>query len=525
VQPQRRAAPGRLRPAENLDSLWLLVSKAPVPAEEAPPMVSRVIPVVPFDLVIFGATGDLARRKILPGLFKRRLAGQMPDGARVIGTARSRLSAEAYRKLAAESLDEHAPVAKEHKAVREAFLAALDYVSVDAGGEGGWEALAKKLKEDRVRAFYLSVAPALFGPIAAKLAAHGLATPDSRIVVEKPFGHDLASARALNAQLAQAFAEGQIYRIDHYLGKETVQNLMAIRFANALFEPLWNARHVDHVQITVAESLGIEGRGGYYDHSGALRDMAQNHLMQLLCLTAMEPPARFEANAVRDEKLKVIRALEPIGVKDIDAHTVRGQYRAANGGGGYLEHVGNPESRTESFVALRVGIANWRWKGTPFYLRTGKRLRTRLSEIAVVFKDPPHSIFDRPQKALRGNALIIRLQPDEGITLWMTIKDPGPGGMRLTEVPLDMTFADALGGAAALPDAYERLIMDVIRGDQTLFMRGDEVEAAWAWADPIEHAWEEAGAHPEPYDPGGSGPESALMLMHRDHRRWREIEA
>ncbi|HEU0221988.1 MAG TPA: glucose-6-phosphate dehydrogenase, partial [Paracoccaceae bacterium] len=429
-------------------------------------MVSRVIPVVPFDLVIFGASGDLARRKILPGLFMRRLSGQMPPEAKVIGAARSPMSREDFRAAAAEALAEQAPESQCHPEAREAFLDSLDYVAVDAGGEAGWAELAAKLTPGRVRAFYLSVAPSLFGPLATRLHATGIATPESRIVVEKPFGHDLASARALNDQLAAAFTERQIYRIDHYLGKETVQNLMAIRFANALFEPLWNTRHVDHVQITVAESIGVEGRGSYYDHSGALRDMVQNHLMQLLCLTAMEPPSRFEAQAVRDEKLKVIRALEPIGPKEIDALTVRGQYRAGGGEAGYLEHVGNPDSRTESFVALKVGIANWRWKGTPFYLRTGKRLRTRLSEIAVIFKDPPHSIFDRPQKPLRGNALIIRLQPDEGITLRMTIKDPGPGGMRLTEVPLDMTFAKALGnnnGAPVrMPDAYERLIMDVI---------------------------------------------------------------
>ncbi|MEM8656713.1 MAG: glucose-6-phosphate dehydrogenase, partial [Pseudomonadota bacterium] len=378
--------------------------------------------------------------------------------------------------------------------------------------------LAGKLRDDTIRAFYLSVGPGLFGTIASKLSATGLATKDSRIVVEKPLGHDLASARELNKQLSTSFDEHQIYRIDHYLGKETVQNLMALRFANALFEPLWNAQHIDHVQITVAESIGVEGRGGYYDKSGAMRDMVQNHIMQLLCLTAMEPPARFEPDAVRDEKLKVIRALDPVEPQE----TVRGQYRA-NGEGGYLEHVENPDSRTESFVALKVQISNWRWAGTPFYLRTGKKLRTRMSEIAVIFKDVPHSIF--PEVAQRkGNALIIRLQPDEGITLRMTIKDPGPGGMRLREVPLDMSFADALGAAADnVADAYERLVMDVIRGNQTLFMRGDEVEAAWAWTDDILAAWEETHETPRPYDPGGSGPEDALALLHRDGRRWREV--
>jgi glucose-6-phosphate 1-dehydrogenase len=339
-------------------------------------------------------------------------------------------------------------------------------------------------------------------------------------VLEKPFGHDLASAQALNAALRANFEEHQIYRIDHYLGKETVQNLMALRFANSLFEPLWNSSHIDHVQITVAESIGVKGRGEYYDKSGAMRDMVQNHLMQLLCLTAMEPPARFTPNAVRDEKVKVIEALNPVAPEAI----ARGQYRGPSGEA-YRDHAGNPNSTTESFIAMKVEVANWRWAGTPFYLRTGKCLRARESEIAVFFRDPPHNIFteDTGTGGIKGNVLVIRLQPDEGITLRTTIKDPGPGGMRLTGANLDMTFADSLPEAGRPQDAYERLIMDVIRGNQTLFMRGDEVEAAWAWADPIIAGWSEANDVPQPYDPGSSGPEDALLLMHRDGRRWRGI--
>ncbi len=294
---------------------------------------------------------------------------------------------------------------------------------------------------------------------------------------------------------------------------------MAVRFANILFEPLWNAQYIDHIQITVSETVGVGGRGGYYDKSGAMRDMVQNHLMQLLCLIAMEPPAHFDPDSVRDEKLKVIRALDPVPAEDI----VRGQYRAEGDQPSYVEDAVNPDSRTESFLAMKVHIANWRWNGTPFYLRTGKRLRARKSEIAVVFKEPPHSIFE-PQEGRRCNELIIHLQPNEGMDLRVTIKEPGPGGMRLMDVALDMSFAEALGeDAEDITDAYERLIMDVIRGNQTLFMRGDEVEAAWAWVDPIIKGWIDRGDKPKPYDAGSSGPEDALMLMHREGRRWREI--
>ena len=487
-------------------------------------MAARVVPVEPFDLVVFGATGDLARRKLIPALYHRLHDGQAPQGARIIGAARSEMDTEAFRAMADAALGEFVKADALDAETRARFLGMLEYVAVDAEGDKGWRELSTLLPEapGRARAFYLSVAPSLFGPIAARIAAEKLGGDDARIVVEKPLGRDLASARALNAQLGKAFDENHIYRIDHYLGKETVQNLMALRFGNALFEPLWNARHVDHVQITVAETVGIEGRGAYYDTVGAMRDMVQNHLMQLLCLTAMEPPARFSADTVRDEKLKVLRALAPL---DPRTGSVRGQYRNGGAGKSYIEEAGDPDSHTESYVALKVEVANWRWSGVPFYLRTGKRLRARMSEIAVVFKEAPHSIFPGDEGAQRPNVLAIRLQPDEGITLGMTIKEPGPGGMRLTDAQLDMTFADKLGAAMRMPDAYERLVMDVIRGDQTLFMRGDEVEAAWAWIDPSISAWEAAGERPRPYDSGASGPEDALMLMHRDGRRWREIMA
>ncbi|SFT50707.1 glucose-6-phosphate dehydrogenase [Sedimentitalea nanhaiensis] len=483
-------------------------------------MVSRVIPVDPFDLVIFGGTGDLARRKILPGLFRRFCAGQMPDSARVIAAARSAHDRDEYRRFVAEAIREFSGLRACEGGTLNGFLDCLDYAVVDARGTEGWADLASRLSPDRVRAFYFSVGPGLFGDLAERIHLHGMATDESRIVVEKPFGHDLASARDLNATLAAHFDEGQIYRIDHYLGKETVQNLMAVRFGNMLFEPLWNSQYVDHIQITVAETVGVGGRGEYYDHAGAMRDMVQNHLMQLLCLIAMEPPAKFDPDAVRDEKLKVIRALDPVEPH----HIVRGQYNALDGEHpGYREAVGNPRSSTESFIVMKTHISNWRWAGTPFYLRTGKRLVARSSVISVMFKDAPHSIFG-PDAGRHANVLSIRLQPNEGITLQVTIKEPGPGGMRLIDVPLDMTFADALGPEGEdPPDAYERLIMDVIRGNQTLFMRGDEVEAAWAWTDPIIAGWQLRGEVPKPYDSGSTGPGDADLLMKRDHRAWRGI--
>ena len=487
-------------------------------------MVSRVIPVDPFDLVIFGGTGDLARRKILPGLFRRFCAGQMPPTARIIGAARTEMDSAGYRDMVAEAIAEFDGDNGAGKAQLKAFLGQVDYVAIDALGESGWEALQTLMAgSDRIEAYYFSVSPSLFGELAERLQKWGMGDKSARIVVEKPFGRDLETAQALNRTLATYFDETQIYRIDHYLGKETVQNLMAVRFGNMLFEPLWNAQYVDHIQITVAETVGVGGRGEYYDRAGAMRDMVQNHLMQLLCLIAMEPPARFDPDPVRDEKLKVIRALDPV----LPHHIARGQYQAepcneANAPG-YRTAVGDARSRTESFVALKTHISNWRWSGTPFYLRTGKRMSARSSEITVVFKETPHSIFGE-EAGRHRNVLSIRLQPNEGITLGVTIKEPGPGGMRLVDVPLDMTFAEALGeDGAEQVDAYERLVMDVIRGNQTLFMRGDEVEAAWAWTDPIIQGWESRNDVPKPYDSGTDGPTDSFELMRRDGRKWRKV--
>ena len=489
-------------------------------------MTPRIIPVEPFDLVVFGATGDLAQRKLLPALFHRDLQGQIPPGARIIGASRRALSNDAFKAFAIAAIEAHVAEDERPADVCQRFLERLSYVTVDAAQEQGWPELEAALKPyaDRIRVFYLAVGPDLFGPISERLGSHNLVTPLTRVVIEKPLGKSGASAKAVNDSIGKVFLEPQIYRIDHYLGKETVQNLMALRFANALFEPLWNSAHIDHVQITVSETLGVEGRAGYYDTAGALRDMVQNHMLQLLCLVAMEPPASTAADDVRDEKLKVLKSLKPIAGDAVANLSVRGQYRAGAANGeavkGYLDELGSPTSKTETFVAIKAEIRNWRWNGVPFYLRTGKRLPSRESEIVVTFKPVPHSVFDASAGPVAANRLVIRLQPDEGVKLWLMIKDPGPGGMRLSHVPLDMSFADAFG--VRNPDAYERLLMDVVRGSQTLFMRRDEVEAAWAWIDPILEAWAASSDLPKGYTSGTWGPSAAVALIERDGRTWYE---
>jgi glucose-6-phosphate 1-dehydrogenase len=486
----------------------------------------RVIPVAPFDYVVFGGSGDLARRKLMPALYYRLKDGQIPDGSRIIGVSRREMSDDGFRAMIREALEQFLPAGDREPAVTERFLAMLAYVPVDVAGEAGWARLAELLRggEEKVRAFYLAVGPDLFDDICSRVGKHGLVTPATRVVIEKPIGKDIASARAVNAAVGAVFAEDQIFRIDHYLGKETVQNLMVLRFGNVLFEPLWNAAHVDHVQITVAETLGVGSRGDYYDSSGALRDMVQNHLLQLLCLVAMEPPDSYDANAIRDEKLKILKALKPIANGGAETCTVRGQYRAgaANGGAvpGYPEEIGVEKSGTETFVALKAAIGNWRWANVPFYLRTGKRLAARVSEIVVAFKPIPHSIFPEDAGTIQPNRLVLRLQPDEGVKQWIMIKDPGPGGMRVRHVPLDMSFAESF--QVRNPDAYERLLLDVIRGNQTLFMRRDEVEAAWDWIDPIRESWDRSGVPPKPYTAGSWGPSAAIALIERDGRTWHE---
>jgi glucose-6-phosphate 1-dehydrogenase len=487
-------------------------------------VAAKIIPVSPFDCVVFGATGDLTLRKLLPALYWRFRDGQMPESSRVIGAARSELDDSEFRARASAALEAHVDrAALEPETVRR-FLAGLSYVPVDVVRPGGgWDALRARLEPDRVRVFYLAVAPGLYGPICRNIGAHGLATPASRVVLEKPIGHDLESARAINDEVGQVFTEAQTFRIDHYLGKETVQNLLALRFANSIFERLWNSDVIDHVQITVAETVGLEGRGGYYAHAGALRDMVQNHLLQLLCLMAMEPPVSLDADRVRDEKLKVLRALRPLEPHEIGALTVRGQYGPGAVDGrpvpGYLADLGEP-SMTETFVALKAEVRSWRWANVPFYLRTGKRLPQKVSEIVVQYRALPFSIFPPSIAELEPNRLVIRLQPEEGMRLEMMTKEPGPGGLRLSPTGLDISFEKTFG--LRYPDAYERLLMDTVRGNATLFMRRDEVEAAWAWVEPILEAWAARPDHPRPYPAGSWGPTAAIALIERDGRTWHE---
>lgn len=487
-------------------------------------MTASNLPVDPFDLVIFGGTGDLAMRKLLPALLHRFHAGQVPPSSRIIGVAREPLDDEGYRNHLREVLGQHCD-----STVLEAFLQQVSYRPLDARKDEGWDEFAALIKQQagHVRVFYLSTSPQLFVDICTRLGTHALNQGEARVVLEKPIGRDLESAKGINDAVGRFFSESQTYRIDHYLGKETVQNLLVLRFGNALFEPLWNSAHIEHVQITVAETVGVGHRAGYYDHAGAMRDMLQNHMLQLLCMVAMEPPASLAPDTVRDEKLKVLNALKPIDESNASELTVRGQYRAGVADGasvpGYPDELGNTRSQTETFVALKAEIGNWRWAGVPFYLRTGKRLPERVSEIAVTFKSVPHSIFASNAGKLVQNRLVLRLQPDEGVKLWLTIKDPGPGGLRLRHVPLDMSFAEEFG--VQQPDAYERLLLDVVRGNPTLFMRRDEVEAAWRWADPILEAWAASGEAPRPYFAGSWGPSAAVALIERDGRTWHEDHA
>jgi len=483
-----------------------------------------------FDLIVFGGNGDLAMRKLLPALLELDLDDRLPAGARILGIARSAMERRAYVERVEKGCRQQVGPQRFDAARWKEFAKRLDYLPLDATKPQDFAALAERLagRDGVVRVFYLATSPELFGPITQNIGAAKLASEQARVVLEKPLGEDLASSRAISEAVSRVFAERQTFRIDHYLGKETVQNLLALRFANALFEPLWNNRHVDHVQITVAETVGVAGRWGYYDNTGALRDMMQNHLLQLLCLVAMEPPISLEADAVRDEKLKVLRSLRPITGKEVAAHTVRGQYRAGAIEGtavpGYLEEGGGAVKQgAETFVALRADVDNWRWAGVPFYLRTGKRLPERNSEIVIQFREVPYFLFTGASGTVQPNQLIIRLQPNEGIEFRMMNKEPGPGGMRLRQVPLNLSFADTFH--TRNPDAYERLLLDVVRGNATLFMRRDELEAAWRFIDQIRAGWAAQPEAPKPYAAGTWGPSAAVAMIERDGRTWHDESA
>jgi len=489
--------------------------------------VIRIVPVPTFDYVVFGATGDLTRRKLIPALYFRFRGGQMSEESRVIGVSRSPWDDKKMQEVARDSVTEFVDPAYQDQAVIDRFVTCFSYVSNDVTNREGWADLKTHLREDEtiVRAFYLAVAPSIFEIICEFISESGCWRPSARVVLEKPLGTDLDSSIEINDAVAKVFNEDQVYRIDHYLGKETVQNLLALRFANALFEPIWNSAHIDHVQITVAETVGAGSRG-YYDDSGALRDMIQNHILQLVCLVAMEPPASNEANALRDEKLKVLRSLKPITEETISKVSVRGQYRGISSETVAVKSYQDelpPErkgSHTETFVALKAEIDNWRWAGVPFYIRTGKRMAAKVSEIVIQFTEIPHSIFLDVEGAEQPNKLVIRLQPDEGVKLFLMAKDPGPGGMRLREVSLNLSFAQTFEDR--MPEAYERLLIDVIRGNQTLFMRRDELEAAWSWVDPIRDAWDASSDSPQAYSAGTWGPTGSVALIERDGRTWHE---
>jgi len=480
------------------------------------------------DILMFGAMGDLARRKLFPSLYQLEHSSLLTDDCRFLALARRDMTTESYREHLAEKLREHVRGVDVEQALLERFLKRIEYQKLDFDTIDDFEKLNDwRGPRHNQLIVYMATPPSMYGVIARNLRKVSCCDRETRVVVEKPIGHDLDSSKVINDQLAEVFEEDQLFRIDHYLGKETVQNLIALRFANNLFASQWDQNHISYVEITVAESVGIEGRWGYFDRAGQLRDMVQNHLIQLLCLIAMEPPSDLSADAIRDEKVKVLRTLRPITPDIVETHVVRGQYTAGTSNGkpvpGYLEEAdANGASTTETFIALKVEIHNWRWAGVPFYIRTGKRLPEKMSQIVIHFKPAPHYIFDSDQKHLANNKLIIRLQPDEGMTLQILTKDQGLNkGMRLVQGPLELDFSETFK-TGRIPDAYERLLWEVMKGNQYLFVRRDEVEYAWRWVDQVVSNWEELAAHPKRYAAGTWGPVASIAMITRDGRSWYE---
>ena len=495
---------------------------------------------LPCTVVIFGATGDLSRRKLYPALYNLALQRLLPSGFSVVGFSRQDLGEDEFRRRVRAAVDEFSRNRPVEETVWESFQQGLFYVNGDFGDGPRYDALAKRLDEIAKQRstggnllFYLATPPSFFEPIIRNLGDAGLGRQQpgeqgegwTRTVVEKPFGRDLQSARELNDVLHKVYDEDQIYRIDHYLGKETVQNILVFRFGNGMFEPIWNRRYIDNVQITVAESLGIEGRGGYYEEAGALRDMVENHMMQLLSLVGMEPPAGFDSSDIHDEKAKVVRSIRPIPADDVGMLTVRGQYGPGSVAGesvpGYREEDGvDPQSTVETFVALKLWIDNWRWAGVPFYLRHGKALPRQATEIAVTFKEPPQGLFsDITGEPPEANVLVLRIQPDEGIELKFAAKVPG-SIVQLREVQMDFLYGASFGVPS--PDAYETLLLDCMLGDSSLFTRSDEVDAAWSLFTEILRGWKDNPPSDFPNYAGGSwGPAAADEFIARDGRRWR----
>ncbi|NRA71023.1 MAG: glucose-6-phosphate dehydrogenase [Gammaproteobacteria bacterium] len=479
------------------------------------------------DIVIFGCQGDLARRKLLPSLYQLECAGLLAQDSRIIGVARGDISSEEYQQEVELSLKEFIQEELDQDIVAK-LVAKIDYVALDLTDINSFDKLQQMMGNEPVGLVnYFAVPASIYGNICQGLAHVGLNHSLSRVVLEKPIGSNLESSNKVNDDVAAYFSELQTYRIDHYLGKETVLNLLDLRFANSLFASQWDNRSIDHVQITVAEEVGIEGRWGYFDQAGQMRDMLQNHLVQILTLVAMDPPLSLDADAIRDEKVKVLKALKPINVDNVYENTVRGQYAKGFIDGkavpGYLEEEGaNTISTTESFVALKVEIENWRWAGVPFYLRTGKRMSSKVSEIVVYFKNPSHNLFKEYYRELPSNKLTIRLQPEEGVEIQMLNKVPGlEQTQRLQTTKLDLSFNQAFEGKR-IADAYERLLLEVINGNQALFVRRDEVEASWTWCDGILSAWKSTGQTLRPYAAGSSGPVASVALIARDGRAWDE---
>ncbi|MCH8497527.1 MAG: glucose-6-phosphate dehydrogenase [Marinobacter sp.] len=481
------------------------------------------------DIMLFGALGNLATRKLLPAFYHLERAGLLHPQTRILLLAREPMAAEPARQRFAELINSRVMPAEQDEACLAKLMARIAYSPLDFAAAEGYRALAGWRGEstERPLVLYLATPPSVYGVIADQLGRTGICGPSARVVVEKPVGHDFASSCEINDRLAAVFEERQVFRMDHYLGKETVQNLIALRFANNLFASQWNQDHISHVEITVAESVGIEGRWGYFDQAGQMRDMVQSHLLQLLCLIAMDPPADLSADSIRDEKVKVLRALKPIAGDVPNDQLVMGQYTAGSVAGqpvpGYLEEAGaNPQSLTETFVSIKAEILNWRWAGVPFYLRTGKRLPEKVSQIIIHFKPAPHYIFDPDQRHLAGNRLIIRLQPDEGMALQILTKEQGlDQGFRLRQGPLELTFAEAFD-QTRVPDAYERLLWEVIQGNQYLFVRRDEVEYAWRWVDQILAAVARRAEPPKRYAAGTWGPVASVAMVARDGRSWHE---